>query len=72
MALRLGYGSMGAREPLVLQMALTAEAARITLIALWDGKDEGDAPGGTAHMVRLARDTGQIDVKIIDAKQLLE
>jgi hypothetical protein len=56
----------------VLQMALTAEAARITLIALWDGKDEGDAPGGTAHMVRLARDAGRIDVKIIDAKRLLE
>ena len=30
----------------VLQMALTAEAERITLIALWDGKDEGDAPEG--------------------------
>jgi hypothetical protein len=56
----------------VLQMALTAAAERITLIALWDGKDEGDAPGGTAHMVRLARDTGQVDVKIIDAKRLLE
>jgi hypothetical protein len=56
----------------VLQMALSAEAERITLIALWDGKDEGDAPGGTAHMVRLARDTGQVDVKIIDAKKLLE
>jgi hypothetical protein len=56
----------------VLQMALTAAAERITLIALWDGKDEGDAPGGTAHMVRLARDSGQVDVKIIDAKRLLE
>jgi hypothetical protein len=56
----------------VLQMALTADAERITLIALWDGNDEGDAPGGTAHMVRLARDTGQVDVKIIDAKRLLE
>jgi hypothetical protein len=56
----------------VLQMALTAEAQRITLLALWDGNDEGDAPGGTAHMVRLARDSGQVDVKIIDAKQLLE
>ena len=53
-------------------MALTAEAERITLIALWDGKDEGDAPGGTAHMVRSARDTGLVDVKIIDAKKLLE
>jgi hypothetical protein len=56
----------------VLQMALTAEAARITLMALWDGKDEGDAPGGTAHMVRLARDAGVVDIKIIDAQRLLE
>ncbi len=56
----------------VLQMALTAEAVRITLIALWDGKDEGDAPGGTAHMVRLARDAGTVDVKVIEAQRLLE
>jgi len=53
-------------------MALTAGAARITLIALWDGKDEGDAPGGTAHMVRLARDAGTVDVQVIDAQRLLE
>ena len=53
-------------------MALTAEAAQITLIALWDGKDEGDALGGTAHMVRLARDAGIVDIKVIDATRLLE
>jgi len=29
----------------VLQMALTAEAVRITLIALWDGKRRGRRPG---------------------------
>ncbi len=56
----------------VLQMGLTAGAKKITLIAPWDRKDEGDAPGGTAHMVHLARNSGKIDVKIIDAKQLLE
>ena len=56
----------------VMQMALTADAKKITLIALWDGKDEGDAPGGTAHMVRLARDAGRVHIKIIDTKRLLE
>ena len=42
----------------VMQMALTWGAKRITLVALWDGKMEGDAPGGTAQMVQLARDAG--------------
>ena len=55
----------------VLQMALTSEAERVTLIALWDGQDEGDAPGGTAHMVRLARSAGSIHVKVIDAQRLV-
>ena len=44
----------------------------VTLVALWDGKDEGDAPGGTAHMVRLARDVGTVNITIIDAGSLLE
>ncbi len=55
----------------VMKMALTWGADHITLIALWDGKQEGDAPGGTAHMVRLAEDTGQIHIKSIDTAQLL-
>jgi hypothetical protein len=53
-------------------MALTAGVKKITLVALWDHKSEGDGPGGTAHMVKLARNTGKIDVKIIDSAQLLE
>lgn len=47
-------------------------ADRVTLIALWDGTAEGDAKGGTAHMVQLARDTGMMRIEIIDAKQLLD
>ena len=54
----------------VLQMALAAGARRITLLALWDGEAEGDGPGGTAHMVQLVRDTGGIDIRIIDAGEL--
>lgn len=54
----------------VLEMALTSKAKEVTLIALWDGKDTGDAPGGTAHMVRLARRSGKVDVKIIEVEKL--
>jgi hypothetical protein len=56
----------------VLEMARASGAQKVTLIALWDGKLTGDAQGGTAHMVRLARETqGSIDIKIIKAGQLL-
>jgi len=53
-----------------MQMALTSDAKEITLIALWDGKSMGDAPGGTAQMVALARDAGNVRVEIIDANTL--
>lgn len=55
----------------VMKMALTSGAAQITLIALWDGKREGDAPGGTAHMIKLAQDAGRVRIKLIDSAQLL-
>jgi hypothetical protein len=55
----------------VLEMAQTSGARKVTLIALWDGKATGDARGGTAHMVQIARDAGTIDVIPIDAGQLL-
>jgi Tetratricopeptide Repeats-Sensor len=54
----------------VLQMALASGAQKITLLALWDGKNEGDGPGGTAHMVNLARNSGKIHVNIIDSRKL--
>jgi hypothetical protein len=56
----------------VFQMALAADAKRTTLLALWDGKTQGDGAGGTAQMVHLARETGRIDVKVIDASELLD
>ena len=55
----------------VMEMALAADASKRTLIALWDKKDHGDSHGGTAHMVKLARDAGVVDVRIIDANQLI-
>ena len=54
----------------VMQVARTWGATRVSLIALWDEKHE-DATGGTAQMVKLARDAGTIDVKVVDSKQLL-
>jgi hypothetical protein len=56
----------------VLQMALTSGADKISLYALWDGKKQGDARGGTADMIRLARESGSIHINLIDAKKLLE
>jgi len=55
----------------VLEMARTRGARKITLIALWDGKSTGDAPGGTAQMVQVARKAGTVDIVRIDAGQLL-
>jgi hypothetical protein len=54
----------------VLEMARASGAERVTLIALWDGKTTGDAPGGTAHLVGLARDAGTVIVDTIDANRL--
>lgn len=56
----------------VLQMALTSDAQSVTQIAFWDGKELGDARGGTAHVVQLARETGKVHVKIIDSNQLIK
>jgi len=56
----------------VMQMALASGAERITLVALWDGKQAGDAPGGTADMVNLAENAGKVHIKRIDATQLVE
>ena len=55
----------------VLEMAQTSGARKVILIALWDSKATGDAPGGTAHMVRIAREAGMVDVVTIDASQIL-
>jgi hypothetical protein len=55
----------------VIKMAETSGADRVSLIALWDGKPSGDAPGGTAQQVELARKAGNIRIEKIDANQLL-
>jgi hypothetical protein len=40
----------------------------VSLIAIWDGNAIGDAKGGTAHMVQIARAAGTIDVEVIALK----
>ena len=54
----------------VLKTAQTWGAQRVTLLALWDGQ-ESSRSGGTAQMVRLARDVGRFELAVIDSKQLL-
>ncbi len=54
----------------VLRLAQTWGAERVTVLALWDGVDTG-RDGGTAQMVRLARDVGSFVVRTIDSRVLL-
>ena len=54
----------------VLNMALAWGANRITLLALWDGQETSTPPGGTAHVVKLAREYGNIRIEQIDSRRL--
>jgi len=53
----------------MLHNALAEREQEATLIALWDGKGEGDGPGGTADLVRQAKQRGAKAV-ILDTKAL--
>jgi hypothetical protein len=53
----------------MLHNALSDENKDLTLIALWDGKDEGDGPGGTADLVRRAKAHGAKPVHL-DTRQI--
>jgi hypothetical protein len=53
----------------VLQMMRTYGAQRVTLLALWDGREAGGAPGGTAHMVHITRQAGTLFVERIDTNE---
>jgi hypothetical protein len=52
----------------VLQLGLNAGAPKVSLIAVWDGNLVGDAKGGTAHMVQIARAAGTVDVAVFNLK----
>lgn len=53
----------------MLESALANGDKDLTLIALWDGKDEGDGPGGTGDLVRQARVRGARTV-VLDTQKL--
>ena len=55
---------MGPRE------ALTSGASKVSLLALWDGKDFSGKAGGTGHMVTIARQA-IVDIETIDTRLLL-
>jgi hypothetical protein len=55
----------------VLKLALGAEAEKITLLALWDGRPAAPGSSGTAQIVQLVRDAGSVRVQRIDSNQLL-
>jgi hypothetical protein len=54
----------------VLEMAVTLGAPKVTLLAVWDERPEGDGPGGTAHMIALARASADVDIQVITTKAL--
>jgi tetratricopeptide (TPR) repeat protein len=54
----------------VMARALSWGAKRLSLLAFWDGQDDGRS-GGTAHMVRMAKAQGNFDLEWVDSRQLL-
>lgn len=40
------------------------------LVAFWDGREEGVGPGGTAHVVQLARMAGNVHIARIDSNAI--
>jgi hypothetical protein len=54
----------------VIQLAETSDADQVTVLVFWDGQPSG-SPGGTGHMVDLARKAGRLHVKHIDSTRLL-
>lgn len=51
-----------------LCIALAQDAKRVTLVALWDGQ-QGDGPGGTEHMIQIARKRGS-EIQILDTRAI--
>jgi tetratricopeptide (TPR) repeat protein len=55
----------------VMKMALTWGADKISLLAFWDGREQRVGTGGTAQVVQLARDAGNVRIVPIDSRQIL-
>ena len=54
----------------VMALAQAWGAKRLSLLAFWDGVDDGRT-GGTAHMVRMAKAVGNFDLEWVDSRQIL-
>jgi hypothetical protein len=63
-----GYDIWQRNNLWLLSEALCLAPRNLTVIALWDGQ-AGDVPGGTKHMVNLARERGPRIVRL-DTKAL--
>jgi len=55
----------------VLEMA-RASAKRVILVALWDGQSNDERGQGTAHMVKLARAAGDVQIEAIEIQKLIQ
>lgn len=63
-----GYGIWQRNNLWELCIALAQDARRLTLVALWDGQ-QGDGPGGTEHMIGVARKRGA-EIQILDTRSI--
>jgi hypothetical protein len=70
LAHRVAYNTWQRANLWFLQEALAVGAPAVTLLALWDGT-AGDGPGGTEHMIGLAKQNGAA-VIVISTSNLLE
>jgi hypothetical protein len=64
-----GYSVWQRNNLWTLATGLSKEHAEVTLLTVWDGKP-GDGPGGTADMVKLARERGVKVLPAIDPMKL--
>jgi hypothetical protein len=53
----------------MLESALADEDKDLTVLALWDGEDQGDGSGGTGDLVRRARERGARTV-VLETRKL--
>ena len=65
-----GYDIWQRNNLWLLSEALCLAPKNLTVIGLWDG-EAGDGPGGTEHMVTLAKDRGARFVRL-DTKKLFD
>lgn len=55
----------------MLNLAQCWGAQQVTLLALWDGNEQDPSTGGTAQLVRLARQSDSIATRVIDCRELV-